>query len=257
MIQRTPEEKKGLSGNAIRVWALLLLTVGLAGQSIIENRLLGLSGLTTKQLLELMNTDSNAMIYVTVALICKIAQACATPLFSMLLVEGFLHTSNLKNYLLRVLVVAAVSEIPYNLAMSGSIIDLSSRNPAFGVLLGLLLLWFFSMYQEKGMKHTLIKLIVVVAAVVWSKMLGIEGGECIVIVTGAIWAFRKKPSMRTFAACGACALCTVFSMYYLAAPMFCLLLHMYNGQPGERSQKVNYAAYPAVLVLLAACGLFL
>lgn len=254
MIEQTHEKKKGLHGNAIRVWALLMLTIGIAGQSIIQNQLLGMGDITTAQLLELMNADPSAMAYVTVALVCKLAEACATPLFAMLLVEGFLHTFDLKKYLLRVLGVALVSEIPYNLAMSGSVLDFNSRNPAFGVVLALVMLWMFSRYQEKGLKNTVIKLFIALAAVVWARMLGIAEGQCIIIISGAVWAYRNKPGLRTLAACAATAVCTLFSVYYLAAPMSCMFIHMYNGEPGERNRKVNYLAYPVILTILAVCA---
>lgn len=257
MILRNSNKPKGFSGNALRAWGFSFLLLGIAGQSIIQNQILGLGSVTPQQLLEAMDADPAMMSLATVALIFQAIQTCATPLFAFLLTEGLLHTSNKTNYLIRVALVAAASELPYNLAMNGTLLDLSSRNPAFGLVLSMVMILLYERFEEKKLVNTLIKAVITFAAILWAKMLGIHDGNCMVLLCATFWGFRNKPNYRNMAACAAACLCSLFSTFYLASPMAVMALYMYNGEPGERNQKVNYAAYPVALLCFGLIAKFL
>lgn len=61
-------------------------------------------------------------------------------LFAHQIVEGFLHTRSRGKFLLRLGLFALVSEIPFDLAFAGEIIDLNSQNVFFTLFLGVLVL---------------------------------------------------------------------------------------------------------------------
>ena len=64
----------------------------------------------------------------------------AFPIFAFLLAEGFFHTHNLRRYLLRLLLGAVLSEIPFNLMYSGSVFYPFHQNVLWTFLLSLLLM---------------------------------------------------------------------------------------------------------------------
>lgn len=70
-------------------------------------------------------------------------------LFSYLAVEGFLHTRSRSKYLLRLGTFALVSEIPFDLAFSGQIIDPQSQNVYFTLFLGVLVLTVWEWTAKK------------------------------------------------------------------------------------------------------------
>ena len=246
-------QPRGMSRQTLRIWGLVFIAIGTAGQAIIQNKMLGVGTVSADKLTELLeNTDNFAM--ASVALVLQFVLACAIPVFTFLLVDGFQKTSNLKNYILRVLGVAALSEVPFNLAMSGKWLDLNSRNPVFAMVLGLIMLYIFNYYSDKGIKNTLIKVLTIFLAVLWVDMLRISDGMAIVIMVSALWGLRKKRSLQVFGGCAVMFLCSIFSPFYLLAPMVFLTAHFYNDEIGDDNKFINYLAYPAVLLVIGLVG---
>lgn len=62
------------------------------------------------------------------------------PIFCFLLVQGFQMTQNLKKYMLRLFLFAVLSEIPYDLAFSGAVMNWKEQNVLFTLLIGLFVL---------------------------------------------------------------------------------------------------------------------
>lgn len=73
----------------------------------------------------------------------------AYPIFAFLLVEGFFHTQNLWLYLLRLLGLAIISEIPFNLMVGGSIVYPLHQNVIWTYIIALLLLILLDEFGER------------------------------------------------------------------------------------------------------------
>lgn len=59
------------------------------------------------------------------------------PIFAFMIVEGYHHTRNLKKYLLRLLMCALISEIPFNLAMGGRLFYPIHQNVLWSFLISI------------------------------------------------------------------------------------------------------------------------
>lgn len=255
-MERKPEAT-GIAASTLHGWGMLFAALGIIGRGILQNRLLGLGETSAQALLEAMQSSGRTMAIATISLVLQAMETCAIPFFALLLVEGFRHTSDFRKYLLRVLGAAVLSEIPYNLAMSGKLLDMSSRNPVFGVALALIMLYFYGRFPGKSGKNLAIKIAVTFAALLWPVMLGVAFGSAVVLTAAVMWVFREKPLLRNIG--GACAViaCALSSPFYLAAPMGVLGAHFYNGEKGEENRVVNYLAYPVLLLFAGVAGKFL
>lgn len=61
----------------------------------------------------------------------------AFPIYAFLIVEGYFHTKNFKNYICRLLLFAVLSEIPFNLAMGSRIFYPIHQNVLWSFLISL------------------------------------------------------------------------------------------------------------------------
>lgn len=248
------EEPRGLPRAGLRTWGMLFVILGIFGRAVLQTRYLGVINLTNDELLQAMSEGHDVMLVVTFALVLQFLETCATPIFALLLADGFSHTSDAVKYMTRVLGVAAVSEIPYNFAMSGKFLDFGSRNPVFGLLFALILLYLYQKFGEKKAINMMYKTVFTVAAIAWCGMLSIEHGIPCVILTATFWALRNKPNMRNLVAGGAAMFCSLFSIFYMVSPMSIMAIHFYNGEQGEENRLVNYLFYPAALIVCAVAG---
>lgn len=238
-----------LTGKSLHIWGMILLAAGLAA-IYLQNKTLGISGMTNSQLMQLLEEDASAMGSLTTVLILMLLEACAVPLYAFLLSEGADHTSHFGKYLLRVLGTAVLAQIPYSFVAGG-------LNPVFGAVMSLVMLYFFRRYPEKKAGHIAIKAIAVIGTYLWSNMMGIAyGGPC-VLLTAVLWALRKRPNLRMFFGMLVSLACSVFSVFFMMSPLAFLVIYFYNGEPGEGNRLVNYLAYPVMLVILLAAMLLL
>lgn len=247
----------GLSCRGLRIWGLILALAGVVGRGLLQNRMLGMENMNPQQLLGVLESNSQAMSIATVSLVFQLLETCAVPLFAYLLVVGAEHTSDMKKYLMRVAVVAVLSELPYNLAMGGRLVDYPAQNPVYGMLVALVMLMFFRMYGGKKTKAVLIKVVVALAAMLWCAMLRIDNGICIVLIAAALWLTRGKSTLQSIVGATAAMMCSFFSIFYMAAPMVFLAIHFCNGEQGEQNRVVNYLAYPVLLLAVGLAGMYL
>ena len=124
------EKKKGISGSTLKMIAIVTMLIDHIGAAVLA-RLLMVNGLGE---LDQTNTDAimqwlsaNGALYGTYTVMRMIGRV-AFPIFCFLLVEGFLHTHDVKKYAMRLGLFALLSEIPFDLAFSSKILEFNYQN---------------------------------------------------------------------------------------------------------------------------------
>lgn len=188
----------------------------------------------------------------------------AFPIYCFLLVEGFLHTRNVKKYALRLGIFALISEIPFDLAISGKIWMPQSSNVFFTLMIGLLLIWsvsylekFYEFWKEKeldafigGLATAAIGILMVVPAIYIAEViLGSDYGIGGVLAILILYLCRSNRYLAFVMA--------IIALYIFAGASEILALVMlypisyYDGSRGKEVKYFFYAFYPVHLLILA------
>lgn len=205
-----------------------------AGMAIFQNGLLHVGRYTREGLALALKNNPGMMVLSGWALLFQLVGGLAVPVFAFLLYEGFRHTSDFRKYLLRVLAFAALSEIPYDFAMGGTLFDPSRQNGMFTLVVCLVMLYGLGLLSQPKPRRA--AQIAVIAAV---------------LLCAAYELLYDRKSLRVLIGCGV-------STLYITAPLSGWLFWNYAGEPGKCIKKyVFYAFYPLHLLVLGAIAHFL
>ena len=242
----------GLHTGSLRAWGMLFVVAGVVSRAILQNKMLGVGLHSMQELMEMMQSSNTAMIIATIALILQAMETVAVPIFVFLLFEGFQHTSDWKKYVARVVGLAVLTEIPYDLAMNDKVLEFGSQNPVIGLVLCLALLYLFKRFEGKK----LVCVVMALAGVLWAVMLKIDHGVPMMLMLCVMQVFRNKRMFMGFSGVAVAAMCMAISPFYIVAPMGFLAIHFYNGEKGEGSRIVNYLFYPVALLAIGLIAKF-
>ncbi len=226
------ELKRGLTGSTLKLIAIVTMFIDHIGAFLIEPILFRANPYMTKPILWGLTLPQLRTLDTALRLIGRLA----FPLFTFLLVEGFLHTRSKKKYLIRLSLFALISEIPFDLARSHVMFDFTYQNVFFTLALGLAVLWAMQHYTEKAWKW-LIPIAGMLIATFLKTDYSWYGIGLIVI-----HEFARDLKIR-----GQVILALWLSAQYTA--VFALLpIHFYNGQRGWSLRYLFYWFYPVHLL---------
>ena len=92
---------------------------------------------------------------------------------------------------------------------------------------------------------------------VMEKVTVIAAVAMVVVMVAMLWYARSKSNERAVLGFCSAMVCTLFDMYYIGSCMAFIMLHRYDEERGEQNEKLNYAFYPVVLLVVGIVGFFL
>lgn len=195
--RRGPWKTPNITADGLKIFAAIIMLIQNIGIIVIEKGMIGLDGYTQSQLSEAMAKDSKLMTLAGVGSIMQLIGGLAVPIFAFLLVEGFLKTSSYSRYLISMVILAVISEIPYDIATSNKMVDLSSQNALVTMCICLLMLYFLRMFKERnGIMYAVVRLIIVLCAIVWVTLFKAQFGLCMVLLTAIFYIFYSKNTIK-------------------------------------------------------------
>lgn len=167
----------------------------------------------------------------------------AFPIFCFLLCEGFFYTRSRTKQAARLLLFAALSEIPFDLVSAGTF-SWSMQNVFFTLLIGYLVIWGMEESRDRLKSlHMAACIFIWIAGVVLAELLHTDyGGKGIIlIVILYLFCYNRV----------AAGIVGYLSMLWepWCFPAF-LLIQGYNGKRGLPLKYVFYLFYPLHLLLL-------
>lgn len=228
MNQATHPLKKGMTGNTLKMIAIVTMLIDHIAAVLIENE----SGQVLTHWWGLNFT-------------MRTIGRVAFPIFCYLLVEGFIHTKNRKKYGMRLFLFALISEIPFDLAFYGTWFYPKYQNVFFTLLIGLIVLCWYEKAAGDPLKQSLSIVIGCGASVFLQCDYNMIGIVMILI----FYVFKEKKVMM-FLFGG--ILAAIESISCLGAAALAMIpIYCYNGKRGKRDLKYFfYWFYPVHLILL-------
>ena len=183
----------------------------------------------------------------------------ALPLYCFLLVQGYIHTRDVRAYARRLLLLAIVSEIPFDLLIFARMASGAEQNILFSLLLALLSLVIADTHRGKALPCALMEMglcLVAMAARVSFGWLPIA------LCLSFYYGMTSRPKGVLLAACSLLLYTAMlwlsgvaqsWVLVSLCAPLGLVPVLFYNGKRGPASPVLKlmfYAAYPLHIVLL-------
>lgn len=242
MILSENQQKIGISGATLKFIALISMLIDHIGAVIIESGIL--HSWDEEQLLLILGTEQGRF-WMGVELPLRMVGRLAFPIFCFLLVEGFLHTRNIKKYTAMVFVFALISEIPFNLAIRNRVFDPEFQNVYFTLLLGLLMMsclkrWGTAFWKQMG---------IVAVFCGAAALLHCDYDMAGILMIACFYLFRNFRRERAWSVG---LLAFIESLPCLGTAALALFpISRYSGERGQvRNKYFFYWFYPAHLLLL-------
>lgn len=198
--------------------------------------------------IDLTGLENNVVLAFQLSGIFRTIGRIAFPIFCFLIVQGFIHTKNIKKYITRLFLFSILSEVPHDLALYDKVLEFSLQNVIFTLLIGILALCAIKSAEEKYRDNAKLKLIFIAISILIGTLISIliecEYAKVAVTAISLMYLFRELKPLQIVG--GALPLITTTPW---VIPGF-IFIGLYNGKQGIKMKYFFYWFYPVHLFLL-------
>jgi len=176
----------------------------------------------------------------------RVVGRLAMPLFCFLIGEGMRHTADRRKYLLRLGMLAVLSEPAFDLFRTGRFIDWGSQNVFFTLLLGAAALW---LYEEAiKQRRAALGLYALLACAVFAELIRADYGLFGVAWIAVFAFFRGQPHRRAGMFLFITGLYSLllggqWRLIGLFAGLAAIPVSLYSGERGPKHRVLQFAFY--------------
>ena len=186
----------------------------------------------------------------------------AFPLYAFLLVQGFMWTRDWSRYVVRVALFALISEIPFNLVLTGDLWYSRAQNTMMTMLIGLICMRMLNTLEKKFCKSTVSEKFLGSVLAIWSVAVSMVAAELMhtdygamgILLVVVLFVFRYRPAELVAAGCLAAVLIYGFGFEVLFAWIAFFFISRYNGERGRKLGLMPYVFYPVHLLAVWLAG---
>ena len=218
----------GISGSTLKLIAIITMFIDHLGATVLRT-VLGCQSVLEDPILR--NTWGN------IYNLSRDIGRLAFPIFCFLIVEGFLHTKNVKKY------AGLISELPFDLALKGSWYYPEKQNVYFTLLIGLLVIAGIARITKNGTKNMFLSLLPLAAGMYLAFWIDTDYSYKGVFLIAVLYLLRYT---RLYQCIGGAAAVS----WELPAPLAFIPVYLYNGKRGRQMKYFFYWFYPVHLLLL-------
>ena len=245
------QDSKKLSGSTLKIIAMVTMLIDHIGAVMIEKGIL--------KCRDYAGYGDHIKLIKELDTITRLIGRIAFPIFCFLLVEGFVHTRSRGKYLLRLFILALISEVPFDLAFRLSYYNMTLQNVCFTLFLGVLMLTFWEIIIQKPVEdpwecfikaelfRKVLAIYVVLLTMIFAAVFKVDYEALGIALIFAFYIFRKQLFKRNVTA-SMILLCgkplEVFGITAL------IPIQEYNGERGLKLKYLFYDFYPVHIMLL-------
>lgn len=190
-----------------------------------------------------MLMDHVGYVFFSEVTIFRIVGRLAFPIFCYTLVEGFLHTRDVKKYLIRLGIFAIISEVPFDLAFMGEVLEIKHQNVFFTLFFGVVMMWMLTKTESM-----VVRFAIAVGLTLVCRFLNTDYASTGLLMMFTLYMFRGNKKEQLILT--GLAMLLMSGGIQLFSILALIPIAMHNHKLGPKMKMFFYLFYPAHLLVV-------